>query len=59
MDYPFKKKKKKIKGVKMSVNSLHIESILDMSLSLLQEKVKNRKAWCAAVHRVTKSWTHD
>ena len=23
----------------------------------LQEKVKNREAWCAAVHMVTKSWT--
>ena len=30
-----------------------------MSLRKLQEKVKNRKAWCAAVHWVTKSWTHD
>ena len=41
------------------MNSLYIESILDMSLRKLQEKVKNRKAWCAAVHWVTKSWTHD
>ena len=30
-----------------------------MSLRKLQEKVKNRKAWCAAVHWVTKSLTHD
>ena len=30
---------------------------MDMSLSKLQEMVKNRKAWRAAVHGVTKSWT--
>ena len=30
---------------------------MDVSLSKLQEMVKNRKAWHAAVHGVTKSWT--
>jgi len=30
---------------------------VDMSLSQLQEMVKDREAWCAAVHGVTKSWT--
>ena len=30
---------------------------MDMSLSKLQEMVKNRKAWRAEVHGVTKSWT--
>ena len=30
---------------------------MDISLSKLREIVKDRKAWCAAVHRVTKSWT--
>ena len=30
---------------------------MDMSLSKLQEIVKDREAWCAAAHRVTKSWT--
>ena len=30
---------------------------MDMSLSKLQEIVKDREAWHAAVHRVTKSRT--
>ena len=30
---------------------------IDTSFSKLQEIVKDRKAWNAAVHRVTKSWT--
>ena len=30
---------------------------MDMSLSKLWETVKDRKACCAAVHRVTKSMT--
>ena len=29
----------------------------DMNLSKLQEIVKDREAWCTAVHGVTKSWT--
>ena len=34
-----------------------ITNSMDMSLSELWEMVKDRKAWCAVVHRVTKSQT--
>ena len=30
---------------------------MDMSLSKVREIVKDREAWGAAVHGVTKSWT--
>ena len=34
-----------------------ITDSMDMSLSKILEIVKEREAWHAAVHRVTKSWT--
>ena len=34
-----------------------ITDSMNMSLSKLQEMVKDREGWCAAVHGVTKSWT--
>ena len=34
-----------------------ISDSMDMSLSKLQETVKNREAWHATVHGVAKSWT--
>ena len=32
-------------------------SLIDMSLGTLQEIVKDREAWCAALHGPAKNWT--
>ena len=34
-----------------------ITDLMDMGLSLLQDIVKDREAWCAAVHGVAESQT--
>ena len=34
-----------------------ITDSMDVGLSELRELVMDRKAWCAAIHGVTKSWT--
>ena len=34
-----------------------ITDSMDLNLSKLWERVKDREDWCAAVHSVTKSWT--
>ena len=34
-----------------------ISDAMDMNLGKLQEMVRDREAWCATVHGVTKSYT--
>ena len=34
-----------------------ITDLMDVSMSKLWELVMDREAWCAVIHRVSKSWT--
>ena len=46
-----RKERQRIRWLNGTIDSM------DMSLSQLQEIVKDREAWCAAVHGITKSQT--
>ena len=41
----------------MAEDEMPITDSMGMNMSKLQERVKDREAWCGAVHEATKSWT--
>ena len=48
---------RKIEGRRGCQRLVGITDAMNMNLGKLQEIVRDREAWCAAVHGVTKSWT--
>ena len=48
----------KIEGKRRRMKWLDsITNWVDMNMSKLQKTVKDREAWCAAAHEISKSWT--
>ena len=47
----------KINGAMSDMHAYILTDSVDMNLGEVQEIVRGREAWCAAVHGVAKSWT--
>ena len=47
----------KINGAMSYMHTYILTDSVDMNLGELQERVRGREAWYAAVHGVAKSWT--
>ena len=55
---PDARKDRKQKGKRVAEDEIvSVTNSMDMNLSKLQETVKDRGVWLAAIREVTKSWT--